>query len=144
MKARSLTALCFVLLALAALFVAGCGESAPSRPDSVLIVTLDTLRADYVSAYNPDSPVNTTRFDGLAAEGALVTKAWSTVPLTTPAHASIFTGLYPPGHGVRNNARFRLPEDVTTLAEVLRSAGYDTAAFTAAFTTSSLFGLVVR
>ncbi|RMF75116.1 MAG: hypothetical protein D6738_04640 [Acidobacteria bacterium] len=128
-----------ILLAIAA---AGCGgASRPRGLDSVLLVTLDTTRADHVSAYAPDSPASTPALERLAREGALVRRAWSTVPLTTPAHASILTGLYPPGHGVRNNARFRLPDDVTTLAEIVRRHGRRTAAVSASFTTAGMFGL---
>jgi arylsulfatase A-like enzyme/Tfp pilus assembly protein PilF len=110
------------------------------RPDAVLLVTLDTLRADHVSCYGA-SPVATPNLDAIASRGARAEQAWSTVPLTTPAHASILTGLYPPAHGIRNNTRFRLPADVPTLAAVLRSHGYRTAAFVGSFTTSRLFGL---
>ncbi len=113
---------------------------AAGGPDSLLLITLDTLRADHVSSYGP-SPVATPHLDALAAKGARVVHAWTTVPLTTPAHASILSGLYPPSHGVRNNARFRLPEDVTTLAELLGGHGRATAAFVSSFTTSSQFGL---
>jgi arylsulfatase A-like enzyme/cytochrome c-type biogenesis protein CcmH/NrfG len=108
--------------------------------DSVLLVTLDTLRADHVSCYGR-SPVATPALDGLAQRGARATRAWTPVPLTTPAHASILSGLYPPSHGVRNNARFRLPDGVTTLPEIMKASGAKTAAFVASFTTSRLFGL---
>jgi arylsulfatase A-like enzyme/Flp pilus assembly protein TadD len=120
----------------------GGGPAGPAASpiDSLLLITLDTLRADHVSSYGP-SPVATPHLDALAAQGARVARAWSTVPLTTPAHASILTGLYPPSHGVRNNARFRLPDDVTTLAELLGARGRATAAFVSSFTTSRLFGL---
>jgi arylsulfatase A-like enzyme len=115
-----------------------CGRA--SRLDSVLLITLDTVRADHVSCYGP-SPVATPHLDQVARQGALVERAWTPIPLTTPAHASILTGLYPPSHGVRSNARFRLPDGVTTLAEVLRDRGIKTAAFVASSMTSRLFGL---
>lgn len=135
-----------LLAALAAAWSLSCGGGGgPAGPsggtiDSLLLITLDTLRADHVSSYGP-SPVATPNLDALAARGARVARAWTSVPLTTPAHASILSGLYPPAHGVRNNARFRLPEDVTTLAELLGARGRSTAAFVSAFTTSQLFGL---
>ena len=135
-----------MLAALAAAWSLSCGGgvgpsgSAGGRIDSLLVITLDTLRADHVSSYGP-SPVATPHLDALAAKGARIARAWTAVPLTTPAHASILTGLYPPSHGVRNNARFRLPEDVTTLAELLGGHGRATAAFVSSFTTSRLFGL---
>jgi arylsulfatase A-like enzyme/Flp pilus assembly protein TadD len=129
----------FVTVALAFAFPAtGC--RARPKLDSVLLVTIDTLRADHVSCYGP-SPVQTPALDALARRGARFTRAWTPIPLTTPAHATILTGLYPPGHGVRNNGRFGLPGDVTTLAKVLKAVGARTAAFVASFTTASLFGL---
>ncbi|UCF66612.1 MAG: sulfatase-like hydrolase/transferase [Acidobacteriota bacterium] len=128
-----------LLLLLAHGALVGCHEAA--RPRSVVLITLDTLRRDHVSCFEPNSPVATPHLDQLAARGARVTRAWASVPLTTPSHASILTGLYPPGTGVRNNAQFRLPEDVTTLAEQLAGEGYSTAAFVASFTASREFGL---
>jgi arylsulfatase A-like enzyme len=110
------------------------------RFDSVLLITLDTLRADHVSCYGP-SPVSTPSLDALARRGARATRAWTPAPLTTPAHATILSGLYPPAHGVRTNARFRLPDEVTTLPEILHTRGVHTAAFVASFTTAGLFGL---
>ncbi|MBP7148685.1 MAG: sulfatase-like hydrolase/transferase [Acidobacteria bacterium] len=128
-----------LLAALALLLVvSGCPGHA-RRFDNLVLVTLDTLRADHVSCYG-STRVQTPNIDALARDGARAVRAWSTTPLTTPAHASIMTGLYPPGHGVRNNARFRLPADVTTLAQVLSGSGRRTAAFVASFTTSSMFG----
>ncbi len=127
------------LAAVLALAAAGCGERA-QPVDSVLLITLDTLRADHVSCYGA-AHVQTPHLDAIAARGARVDGAWTTVPLTTPAHASILSGLYPPTHGVRNNARFRLPDSVETLAEIYRGAGRRTAAFISSFTTSAYFGL---
>lgn len=131
------------LIALGLSAVACGGAAAPPREqpvDSLLLVTIDTLRADHVSCYGA-SPVSTPNLDALAKRGALFERAWSTVPLTTPAHASILTGLYPPAHGVRNNARFRLPDDVTTLAEALKQAGRRSGAVVSSFTTARMFGL---
>jgi arylsulfatase A-like enzyme/thioredoxin-like negative regulator of GroEL len=123
-----------------AVSLAGLGCRRSPRLDSVLLITLDTLRADHVSCYG-SSPVETPHLDALALRGARVTRAWTPIPLTTPAHASILSGLYPPAHGLRNNGRFRLPDDVTTLAEVLKAGGSRTAAFVAAFPTIGVFGL---
>jgi arylsulfatase A-like enzyme/thioredoxin-like negative regulator of GroEL len=131
---RAAVLLCFV----ASVPGLACGRQA--RLDSVLLVSIDTLRCDHVSCYGP-SPVQTPHLDALAQRGARIVRAWTPVPLTTPAHASILSGLYPPAHGVRNNARFRLPEEVTTLPELLKASGAQTAAFVASFTTSRLFGL---
>lgn len=130
-------AVCLVLMFMA--LVPGCRPQ-PKAVDSLLLITVDTLRADHVSAYGP-SPVPTPALDEIARRGLRVADCWTSIPLTTPAHASLLTGLYPPAHGMRNNARFRLPEDVTTLAEILRSGGRRTGAVIGSFTTSNQFGL---
>ena len=115
----------FATLALLAGVGAACarGESAraPTRPN-VLLVTLDTTRADHLGAYG-DTRARTPAFDALAAEGVLFTRAWTPTPLTTPAHASVFTGLYPGSHGVRNNGRFGLTPGAAMLAEAMKAAG---------------------
>lgn len=107
---------------------------------NVVVVTLDTTRADRVGCYGytgAETPV----LDRLAAEGIRFADAVSSVPLTLPAHASIFTGLDPSNHGVRNNGEYRLDASQTTLAEVLQEHGYDTAAFVSAFVLDARFGL---
>lgn len=135
-----------VLLAL--LTTAACtgGEQGASTPaatataekPSILLVTLDTTRAD---AIGPDAKgVATPTFNSLAAKGRLYRQAYSTVPQTLPSHSSIMTGLYPGGHGVRENARF-LQANHPLLAEKLREAGYRTAAFVSAFAVARRFGL---
>lgn len=125
------------LFVLCAAALSGCGTT---KADSVLLVTIDTLRADHVSCYGA-TKVRTPYIDRVAADGARADRAWATVPLTTPSHASILTGLYPPGHGVRSNTRFRVPDSANTLAEVFAKNGRKTAAFVSAFTTSTFFGL---
>ncbi len=131
-------ALFAVSLACLAAASVGCGGT-PERPN-VLLVTLDTTRADRLGAYGYAGAV-TPAFDALAASGVLFERAWTVTPLTTPAHASLMTGLLPPAHGVRNNGRFRLSGEARTLAEAFREAGYGTGAFVAAFPVSRAFGL---
>lgn len=118
------------------------GPAALSRPDgplNVVLVTLDTLRADHLGCYGaPDNP--TPRLDALAADGVRFTQAVTTVPHTLAAHCSILTGLYPPHHGVHDNGTFRLPDSRVTLAEHLRQAGYATAAFVSAFVLDRRYG----
>ncbi|MBZ5640498.1 MAG: sulfatase-like hydrolase/transferase [Acidobacteriia bacterium] len=103
------------------------GGPAGSPPQSLVLITLDTTRADHLGCYG-DLNAATPRLDRLAAEGALAMRAVATAPLTLPSHASILTSLYPPSHGVRDNADFRLPDRETTIAVHLKSRGYRTAA----------------
>ncbi len=116
------------------------GDSAgapPVRP-SILLVTLDTTRAD---AVGPSARgVETPAFNALAARGRLFSRAYATVPETLPSHSSMMTGLYPAGHGIHENARTLDPAH-PLLAERLRSAGYETAAFVSSFVLARRFGL---
>jgi arylsulfatase A-like enzyme/thioredoxin-like negative regulator of GroEL len=120
------------------------GGAAPapsaSRRDNVLLVTLDTTRADHLGCYGR-AQARTRHLDRLAAEGVRFEAAYSPAPITLPAHASIFTALYPPAHGVRNNGNFYLPERFETLATVLRGQGYHTAAFVSSFILDRRYGL---
>jgi arylsulfatase A-like enzyme/predicted Zn-dependent protease len=123
---------------LATLALTACGWSTP--PPHILIVTLDTLRADRVGAYGyPDA--RTPVLDQLAARGARFAAATTTVPLTLPAHASLFSGAFPGGHGVRDNTGFHLDDRVTTLAEVFKDRGYRTGGFISAFVLDSRWGI---
>lgn len=115
-----------------------CGR-APAQPHLVLI-TVDTLRADRVGCYGDDSGA-TPEIDRLCAESARFDPALSPAPLTLPAHATIMTGLLPPAHGLRNNGAFALAPQFTTIAEVLASRGYATAAFVAALPLERRTGL---
>ena len=112
---------------------------APSELN-VLFVTLDTLRADRLGCYG-FTGVETPNLDALASEGVLFEQATSTVPITLPAHTSIFTGLVPPHHGVRDNGGFVLDEASTTLAERMKAGGWATGAFVAAWVLDSRWGL---
>jgi choline-sulfatase len=113
-------------------------SQAPSRPNLVL-VTIDTLRADHVGAYG-STLARTPALDGLAARGARFVHAQSAVPLTAPSHATILTGLYPPAHGVRDNIVFTLDPRHRTLATLLRAQGYRTGAFVGAYPVAAAFG----
>ena len=106
----------------------------------MLIVTIDTLRADHVGAYGSKT-ARTPTLDRLAAEGLRAADAIAPAPITMPSHASLFTGLYPPSHGVRDNGTAALPDPVVTLAERLSGAGYTTHAFVSAVVFSRLYGL---
>jgi arylsulfatase A-like enzyme/Flp pilus assembly protein TadD len=107
---------------------------------NLLLITLDTTRADRLGCYGY-ARAKTRHLDRLAAEGVRFEYALSPAPITLPAHASIFTGLYPPGHGVRNNGNFYLAEQHATLATVLHGLGYRTAAFVSSFILDRRYGL---
>ncbi|GAB4123980.1 MAG: hypothetical protein Kow001_21150 [Acidobacteriota bacterium] len=113
--------------------------SAAVRPN-VLLISIDTLRADHLSCYG-NTRIHTPALDRLAAEGILFERAFTPVPITLPAHASLLTGTYPLAHGVRDNSGFVLPDAAETLAEALRREGYATAAFVGSFVLDSRFGL---
>jgi choline-sulfatase len=116
----------------------GPSRSAP-RPN-ILLITVDTTRADHVGAYG-DAMARTPTFDRLASEGVLFERAESVAPITLPAHVSLLTGRYPFSHGVRNNGNFRVADDVPTLATALHDRGYRTAAFVSAFVLDRRSGL---
>ena len=121
----------------------GCGRS-PDRPrageTSVLLITIDTLRADRLGCYG-FAQASTPTLDALAGRGARFATAVAHVPLTGPSHASILTGRTPLGHGFRDNGGFVLPPDLGTAPEVFRQAGYRTAAFVSGFPLDRRFGM---
>jgi arylsulfatase A-like enzyme/Flp pilus assembly protein TadD len=118
----------------------GGGSIRPARDHDLLLVTLDTTRADRLGCYGGDPGV-TPNLDGLAAGGIVFEDVTATAPITLPAHASMLTGLYPLNHGIRNNGMFSLTEDRQTLAEVLSSRGYATGAFVSAAVLARRYGL---
>ncbi len=126
------------LLPLALLCLVGCGKT-EDRPNVVLI-TLDTTRADHLGCYGYPEPTS-PNIDRFASHGTLFTRTFATNPITLPSHTSIMTGTYPLFHGVRDNTTYVVPDEATTLAEILSSKGYDTAAFVAAFVLDSRFNL---
>jgi choline-sulfatase len=107
---------------------------------SILLVTLDTTRADRLGPYGYPL-ADTPTLDQLAADGTRYTRAYAPAPLTIPSHATIMTGRVPPTHGVRDNGDFVLGDDEITIAEQLADAGYATGAVTAAFPTQRRWGL---
>jgi arylsulfatase A-like enzyme len=110
--------------------LSGPASIAVARPRNLLLITLDTMRADRLPAYG-FTGVLTPALDRIAAEGAVFEETFAAVPLTLPSHASLFTGIYPPRHGVRDNAGAPLSNEFTTLAELLRERRLGTAAFVA-------------
>jgi len=127
---------------LAAIFVGRGRAQADLRVvprQNVLLVTIDTLRADALGSYGGRAA--TPSLDRLARDGVRFDFAHAHAVLTLPSHASILTGRYPFQHGVRDNSGYRLAADAPTAATLLKQAGYDTAAFIGAFPLHSRFGL---
>jgi arylsulfatase A-like enzyme/Tfp pilus assembly protein PilF len=142
MMNRILTPALFVtgMFLCAAQLVFSAEPPAAAKKSSLLLITLDTLRADYLSC-NGSKKVHTPHLDRLARGGVNFSRARTSTPLTLPAHASIMTGNYPPVHGVRDNGTYRLSDDQLTLAEVLDGQGFETAAFIGAFVLDRHFGI---
>jgi len=119
--------LAIVLSALAAAALA----PAKRTPPNLVLITMDTTRADHLGAWG-DAEAHTPNLDALAARGTRFARCDTAAPITLPSHASILTGLFPPRHGVRDNGTFVLAPKVETLAERLAARGYDTAAVVSA------------
>jgi len=124
--------------------VCSCGKTTldgiSSGKTNVLLITLDTVRADRLGCYGHQG-ARTPAMDALAARGVLFEQAYCSAPITLPSHTTIMTGLHPPEHGVRENDDMTLRQEVTTLAEVFKRKGYTTGAFLGAFVLDSVFGL---
>jgi Flp pilus assembly protein TadD len=135
------TVVVFVLTSLA--WLSGCSRvdrhGAAVRATNVVLITIDTLRADHVGAYGYVR-ARTPTLDALAANGAVFERAYSAAPITLTSHATMLTGRYPPGHGARDNGML-VSATVPTLATVLHTKGLKTGAFVAAFPLDHQFGL---
>jgi choline-sulfatase len=123
-----------ILLLLAA---SGCGGA--DRARDLLLVTFDTTRADRLAAYGGKGEA-TPRLDAFLREAVVFESAYSPIPETLPSHATLFTGLEPPAHGVRGNG-LPLPKGVATIAEALREKGWATGAFVGSGALDPSFGL---
>lgn len=124
---------------LAMMGAASCGLGEPSIRN-VLLISIDTLRADYLSSYG--FPRQTTpHLDAIARQGVLFQNVLSPVPITLPAHSSMLTGTLPPYHGVHDNLNNRLADSNLTLAELLKAKGFLTAAIISSFVLDSRFNL---
>ena len=131
-----------VALGVIAWIVAGRGGTASfeRRPDqNILLITIDTLRADALSSYG--GPAKTPNLDALAAAGTRFTFAHAHAVLTRPSHASILTGTYPFQHGVRDHSGYRLKAGLPTIATMLKAKGFATGAFVGAVPLERRFGL---
>ena len=136
-------------LLLAALLIAGEGPVAaqsgkrPATHDtrpSVILITVDTLRADHVGCYGY-AKIKTPNMDALAADGIRFDRAYATVPTTLPSHSSILTGTYPMKHGMHDFSGNRLNPAQPTLATILKADGFATGAVVGAAVLDSRFGL---
>ena len=117
----------------------GAFEVEPEVDRNVLLVTIDTLRADALGAYGGGAA--TPNLDRLAAEGARFDFAHSHAVVTLPSHASILSGRYPYEHGIRDNTGYRFDQSMPTMASVLKAHGFSTGAFIAGFPLDRRFGL---
>jgi len=132
----------FFLMAVVLLFLFLIPEDRVKRDSSlnVLLITLDTTRADRVGCYGYEK-AKTPNLDSLALGGVQFSNTYCQVPLTFPSHCSILTGTYPIYHQVHNNGTYYLNPDLLTVAEILKGRGFKTAAFVSSFTVDSRFGL---
>jgi arylsulfatase A-like enzyme len=132
------------VLSTIALALGLCSCSTPERPSdarpNVLLITVDSLRADRLG-FSGYTPAETPNMDALAARGAVFTRALTPAPEAPPALASLLTGQYPATHGLRTGESIPLPEGAVTLAEMMKSSGYTTAAFVASLLLHPRFGL---
>lgn len=132
-----------IVVAIAAFFLWPRGNatfSVARQPNqNILLVTIDTLRADALSSYG--GTAQTPNLDRLAERGARFSFAHSHAVLTLPSHTSILTGRYPYEHGIRDNTGFRMREGEVTLAGRLKKLGFATGAFVSAFTLDQRYGL---
>ncbi len=127
-----------LLMALLWLLVGGC--TGGQVRTNVILISLDTTRADHLGCYGSES-VRTPNIDALAARSLRFERCFAPVPITLPSHTSMLTGLYPLRHSVRDNGTFRLPEHIPTLATVLGDAGWRTIGVIGAFPLTARFGL---
>ena len=109
------------------------------RSRHVLLITIDTLRADRLGSYGY-APARTPSLDALAQRGVRFSRAYATAPITLTSHASMLTGRNPPGHGARHNG-MAVQADTPTIAESFKHAGFETGAFLSAFPLDKRFGL---
>ena len=131
-----------LVAAVSVVCVLSCAQpAAEESPGDVILISIDTLRADRLPAYGYTG-VETPAFDELRDDATLYQRAWTSCPLTLPAHASLLTGLLPPNHGVRDNVGYRFDgERVQSLGERLASRGFVTGGFVSSFVLRGATGL---
>jgi arylsulfatase A-like enzyme/Tfp pilus assembly protein PilF len=119
---------------------AASGAAGSSRDADVIIITLDTTRADSLACYGCRD-VETPTLDAFAARGVRFERCYAQVPLTLPSHTTLMTGTLPLFHGVRDNGGFFVPQKLVTMAELFKDRGYETGAFIGAWVLDSKWGL---
>lgn len=137
MKLRAIPAFLLAAVLFVILFT---GTAAAQEPPNILLITLDTVRADRIGCYGY-AGARTPNMDGLAAQGIRFSKAYTPVPITLPSHSVMFTGNYPMQTGMHDFSGNRLNPKQATLASVLRGRGYATGGVTGAAVLDARFGL---
>lgn len=147
MSSRALRAIPWIVLSsLVLVLQTGCRKNGYGirLPDggkpNIVLISVDTLRADRLGCYG-FRDVETPAIDALASRGLRFERCYSTTPLTLPAHTTMLTGTHPLFHGVRDNGGFLVPQELETLAEVLKAEGYETGAVVGAYVLDSKWGL---
>ena len=112
----------------------------PDKIDTIVLISIDTIRADHVSCYGYKHRT-TPNIDLLAKDSLFFQDAFSTIPLTLPAHSSMLTGLIPPTHGVHDNFDMRLPNEILTLPEIMKDNGFSTYGIISSVVLDSRFGM---
>jgi arylsulfatase A-like enzyme/Flp pilus assembly protein TadD len=131
----------FAFLLITSVLASPWAEAAtPTPPPNVIVITIDTLRADHLACYGYKQ-IKTPNIDALAADGSRFERAYTSVPVTLPSHSVIFTGTYPMYSGMHDFAANKLNATQPTLAAVLKDQGYTTGAVVAAAVLDSRFGL---
>jgi len=130
----------FVTLSFFNVVAARPGLGAEGAKPNVVVITIDTLRADHLGCYG-DRSIQTPNIDALSRSSARFTRAFTPVPITLPAHTALFTGSFPMATGMHDFSGNKLPASAVTLAKVLHDHGYSTAAFLGAAVLDSRFGL---
>lgn len=134
----------FIVVLVPALFIGGwlfmqCSPG-ESNIRHVVLISIDSCRADHLGCYGFNKPT-TPNIDGIAAEGVLFENVISPVPITLPAHISMFTGITPLSHGIHDNMNYVLINEKVTLAEIFKGNGYRTGGIVSAFALNSRFGI---
>lgn len=135
-RARRRGLVILAVLIIASVVATGCGSP---KPLNVVLISIDTLRADHLGCYGY-ADGGTPNLDRFAARSLRFTRCYSPIPVTLPSHTSMLTGMIPPRHSVRDNGTFSVPEDLPTLATVLKEAGYTTIGVIGAFPLISTSG----